>query len=314
MRRVRLAADSLHAGPHFSLSLQRTLRIPDDGNTYPLPPGLGRFPVRRVRDYWRTVPREWRETGGWFIPMYQREALWLCFSGHHWHPVAVKIGVGGINALSGARFDTRLRARPQQDYLVAPDQPWLDGIKAGEGIIRQFVAMPLGSGVTVEGQLTGEETTGGIQVAIIEPKPGRFPERPPRPRGLRMAERSMVMACASPAMGLGAGGRMVQKVYPDGHGRATWDASRVTHFTIHIANSAMWRRITGEPIPRTPIDAATYTRYGLPWFALYDEHRRDIAVPDELRRVKSLGELEPRVPDAPVAVSAGQTVGLTLPA
>ena len=28
--------------------------------------------------------------------------------------------------------------------LVVPDQPWLDGINAGNGFIRQVVAMPLG--------------------------------------------------------------------------------------------------------------------------------------------------------------------------
>jgi len=41
----------------------------------------------------------------------------------------------------------------------------LDGINAGQGFIRQFVAIPLGSGVTVEAQLTGKEEQGGIEVS-----------------------------------------------------------------------------------------------------------------------------------------------------
>lgn len=41
------------------------------------------------------------------------------------------------------------------------EQPWLDGIATGTGTIRQFVAMPLGLGYTVEGQLTEEEQFGG---------------------------------------------------------------------------------------------------------------------------------------------------------
>ena len=45
--------------------------------------------------------------------------------------------------------------------------------------IRQFVAMPLGSGYTVEGQITGAEEFGGIQILAFEPKPGRFPDAPP---------------------------------------------------------------------------------------------------------------------------------------
>jgi hypothetical protein len=34
--------------------------------------------------------------------------------------------------------------------VVCPDQPWLDGINAGDGYIRQFVAMPLGMGYTAK--------------------------------------------------------------------------------------------------------------------------------------------------------------------
>ena len=30
------------------IAFQRTLRIPDDGETYSIPPGLGEFPIRRV--------------------------------------------------------------------------------------------------------------------------------------------------------------------------------------------------------------------------------------------------------------------------
>ena len=63
--------------------------------------------------------------------------------------------------------------------MVCPPQPWLDGINAGENYIRQFVAMPLGEGYAVEGQITGDEVWGGIQISVFEPKPGRFPDVPP---------------------------------------------------------------------------------------------------------------------------------------
>ena len=43
--------DRLFFGDGFSLVFQRTLRIPDDGRDYPLPPGLGRFPLRHIDDY-----------------------------------------------------------------------------------------------------------------------------------------------------------------------------------------------------------------------------------------------------------------------
>jgi hypothetical protein len=55
---------SIRLSPHFEISFQRTLRIPDDGREYPLPPGLGEFPVCRVADYAGRVPEAWRERGG----------------------------------------------------------------------------------------------------------------------------------------------------------------------------------------------------------------------------------------------------------
>ncbi len=51
--------------------------------------------------------------------------------------------------------------------LATPAQPWLDGINTGKDIVRQFVAMPLGKGVTVEAQITDNEVVGGLQLEAI---------------------------------------------------------------------------------------------------------------------------------------------------
>ena len=120
---------------------QRTLRIPDDGKIYPLPAGFGRFPLRHVDDYKDTVPAPWTERGGVLMPMYQSEALWIRFSTRY--PFAVKVAAGKINAVTGDPWSRDLQADPQ-NYLVLPEQPWLDGFAVRKGVIRQFVAMPLG--------------------------------------------------------------------------------------------------------------------------------------------------------------------------
>ncbi|THC94159.1 hypothetical protein EYZ11_006367 [Aspergillus tanneri] len=60
-------------------------------------------------------------------------------------------------------------SRDKQDYVVVPEQQWLDGIAVGPGIVRQFVSMPLGAGYTVEGQVTGKEKFGSIQIEVIPP-------------------------------------------------------------------------------------------------------------------------------------------------
>jgi hypothetical protein len=286
----RVERDRVRIGDRFAVSFQRTLRIPDDGRTYPLPPGLGAFPVHAVEEYADRVPARWREQGGVFIPMYQREAMWLFFDAAPWKPNAVKVGIGKINAVSGEAWDETLHADPQ-DYVVCPDQMWLDGIKAGPDVIRQFVAMPLGQGYTVESQLTGAEEFGGIQIVVFEPRPGKFPdEPPPRPVGLEMA----VMSLAAPAgeMGLGAGGKMEQKIYPDRYGIETWDPHNFGSVFVHIVNSQQCRELTGlEPLP-TPVSAEAYTRHGLPWFALYDEREADLPTPESLAGVKSVREID----------------------
>ena len=71
-------------------------------------------------------------------------------AGIHWRPNALKVAVGKVNAVSGQPWSERLKPEDRdgnQDYLVVPEQPWLDGINSGDGTIRQFVAMPLGDGL-----------------------------------------------------------------------------------------------------------------------------------------------------------------------
>ena len=98
---VSIDDDQLIFGNALSISFQKTLRIPDDGKVYPLPPSLGDFPISKVEDYASKVPKKWLDRGGFFIPMYQREALWLSFGAQPSLPLAVKIGTGKINAISG---------------------------------------------------------------------------------------------------------------------------------------------------------------------------------------------------------------------
>jgi hypothetical protein len=308
---ISVEQNRVQIGERFALSFQRTLRIPDDGKTYPLPPTLGQFPVHRAADYATHIPTEWHlmEDGlerAIFIPMYQREALWLAFEGASWKPNAVKIGVGCVNALTGGDWDDGLHDNPQ-NYLVCPNQPWLDGLKTRAGVVRQFVAMPLGWGYTVEAQLTGQEQFGGIQVQVYDPKPGLFPDEPPPPppvdaqpgalmggffSGPAGAPLSAIAGAPQMDMGLAAGGEITQKIYPDAYGLSTWDTSHHGELQVFIVNIARYVQITGEPPPATPVDAQTYTRYGFPWFELYDEDLSDIAPSQVLSGLASVADID----------------------
>lgn len=322
---VKIDCDNLIFGD-LSISLNRTLRIPDDGKNYPLPPGLGKFPIKNVLDYKSKVPQTWLESGGVFIPMYQREAMWLTFMpGKNWKPSAIKIAVGMINAISGESWDQKLRPATE-DYIVAPPQPWLDGINAGDGIIKQFVAMPLGMGYTVEGQLTGQEKYGGLQIIVYQPKEGIFKEPEHSTFNLSYDDDNYMvgstpqappMVGSPPAgqqMGLAAGGRMKQNIYPDPHGIDTWDQNTALPLFVHIVNSDMYRQITDQEPPPTPVSAKTYTQYGYPWFDLYDESLGDIKASKILKKVKSIMQmdkkkgLKPQQDDSTVNIPKDQLI------
>jgi hypothetical protein len=89
-------------------------------------------------------------------------------------------------------------------------------------------------------------------------------------------------------MGLGAGGAMKQKIYPDAYGIDVWNQDNSGSATVYILNSAQYQRVTGAEPPPTPIEAATYTQHNLPWFELYDEDKQDVAPADRLAGAKTI--------------------------
>jgi len=355
---------------HMRITFHRTLRLPEDGKTYPLPPSLGVFPVKRVDDYADRVPASWRDRGGVFVPLYQHEALWIQFEKLTHKPCAVKVGVGKVNAITGGPWRDSLNIN--QDYVVAPPQPWLDGIKSGDGSVKQFVAMPLGGGYTVEGQVTGEEKHGGLQLSIYPGKDEHFPvpknvmrgiggnyetyssnhvnvvlgdtmgfdeeagaagsvevtstvvmaggapvskgdvkfksmysrsdESPLRRTSVRRkgpadeptirSRRTRARVAQAAEMGLAAGGNMKQKIYPDPHGCEVWDQESKERVFVHLVNSQMYREITGEDPPATPITQGTYIQYAYPWYDVWDENLGDVSTPGVLAGVKTTSQID----------------------
>lgn len=385
---VFVEGDSIRIGRHFKVKFCRTLRVPDDGKDYPLPAGLGCFPLHAVADYANRVPSDWLETGGFFLPMYQSEAMYLEFSGQSWRPNIAKVGVGRINAVTGKAWNENISA-VEQDYLLCPHQRWLDGINAGQGFVRQFVAMPLGQGYTIEEQVTDECRYGGIQIAAFSAKPGIFPEIDPsvikmaklksidsnlmagilklsspyqsvlamhvlgysegkildtlevsidvieeyerkaeeRVRGytkgvgkrflLKKIQKEALeqlesvigntdaysrlkevlfpspredirYSIISNRMGLGAGGRITQKIIADTFGAETWDKSNNGSIFIHLVNSEVYKEITGNQPPNPPVEAVLYQQKGIPWFKYYDDNHVALSPSRILSRVKSI--------------------------
>ncbi len=258
MLKLRSDGHSIRVGRNLSVSFQRTLRVPDDERTYRIPPGFGDFPICRVEDYLGSVPESWKEPGAMFLPVYQREAVWLNFDGAYWRPNAVKVAVGDSSAITGRSLRHGLDSEAQ-DYIVCPDQGWLDGTSGSDGFTRQIVCGPPGE---------GPEDACCIRLIVHEPKPGRFPEREPREKF------GAIMACclaASEETGSPAVGRMRQMIRADEHGADSWDEDNYGEVTVRLVTSAAYGEITGSALPPTPVSARIYEEYGLPWLAVYEE-------------------------------------------
>ncbi|KAF5661549.1 integral membrane protein [Fusarium circinatum] len=164
----------------LTITFRRTIRVPDNKNTSGLPPDKGAFPLFKIQDYARKLPLSMAQKGGMFIPMYQREALWIDFESTKTY--AIRIHVGNVNIVSGEpkvpTLATELRRRQLlkkeksiQDYIVVPDQKWIDGVATAPGQVRQLVAMPMATGTSIEVQMNGEESTAGIQFDITRLDP-----------------------------------------------------------------------------------------------------------------------------------------------
>jgi len=347
---IDVVGNSLHLsmkdGPRtrgIKISLVRTLRIPDDDKIYPLPAGLGMFPIKRVEDYKEKVPKSWLEHGGVFFPMWQREAMWMSFGQDVSCPFAMKVAAGKINAISGETWTKELKAKNGdiQDYAVSPPQAWIDGFNVGKEVIRQFVSMPLGMGYTVEGQITGKEEFGGIQIQVypIKKEHRKDPSSSGILRGMTLTggaggmtsgaggvinyggevptsgmalvsetsvngaymysagsieglERGIsTKALKSAEMGLASGGRITQKIYEDPHGVDSWNQDiEGGKIFIHIVNSEMWKQITGEVNPPSPISKEAYKTHGIPWFGMYDEGVPAVEGSTKLAGTKSVSE------------------------
>jgi len=300
----------VHPQASLRIAFQRTFRIPDDDKEYPLPPGFGAFPLRHVDDYAQNVPPLWIDHGGVMLPMYQSEAMWLYFNadyvdGHDClYPFVVKVATGKINAVTGDTWSGWLQRNPQ-DYMVTTKQPWLDGYCVEKGIIRQFVAMPLGEDYSAEEQITGKAEHGGIQVAVYPMKrkalKKHFPKRILRRRKQRRHPLlSVALSLAEPDMGLAPGGRMRQEIYEDPFGLDDWEIENRGRCFVHIVNSLVWRSITTENPPIIPLTAKEYNNAGLPWFDYYNEDAKSLKGSKKLSDMKSVSEKGKEKGDVPL--------------
>ncbi|KAI0832186.1 hypothetical protein F5Y06DRAFT_307499 [Hypoxylon sp. FL0890] len=287
------------------ISFQRTIRVSDYVDRCDLPPDIGTFPLFKVRDYAQRLPPEMAAKGGLFFPMHQKEAMWIKLSADA--PFMIKIYAGGVNVSSGEHHAEGVEARRRrvelrnagnslQDYVVVPDQYWLDGITVSPRVARQFVAMPMNQGYSVEAQLTGKELTAPPCLQEYEET---IPFRCSPNNSIDNLKKLLEDLTGMPAdmQLLGSSGPTLSRDEFHCETDTGLNLIQIQGSTVHMfwrlndgkvvirptiseeiaskgvrmLNGAAFRRVTGRELPPSPIEASTYVDKGLPFLAMYEE-------------------------------------------
>jgi hypothetical protein len=259
---VRVKDDEIEFGGLCTIGFERTLCVPADGRKYPLPPGLGTFQIHDLSGC-ANLPAGWKRRGALAIVLARCEALWICFSARWWHPCAVKLGLGGVNILTGHRWRNGLSGA-RQDYLACPAQPWLEAYCPAPGEMAQFVAPPMNDASEANVDPAHVDAH-DLRIAVYPPRAGRFDETPPT------EVRDPFVLGRPCELRLGRGEDLHRRICPDPHGRETWDESAPTEVRLHLLNPATFHAITGTPPPLTPISRQDYESLGVPWLKEYGE-------------------------------------------
>lgn len=152
-----------------------------------------------------------------------------------------------------------------QNYIVRPRQHWLDGIATSNGKVSQFVVDSVGSGYSVEAQVTGIDSIAGLQFEIIPQKHfgGSDAYELKSPEEMKSATKVKEMSIAP-------GGLIHQVIVDDTFSARNRDTEYSTMFNVQLIDVASCGAL-GIPVPSTPVTAQTYAEHGYPFFKMYEE-------------------------------------------
>lgn len=303
--KLLISFPEVHKDAYATIEFKRTLRIQNDekGYTCSLPDwDISEF--RNVKDC-ANEATQWQEKGGAMMPMYQSEALLMAFEGDY--PIAVKVGIGGINAINGSRWleglsktsnqpidsskATAKGAHINQNYVIIPQQSRLDYFCDDKGQIAQLVATPIGFSETANEQINGSIAGNEILIEafpikfskweeILEErcahkdKVEKYGETSSRWDSDEEYELGITRLFRNPNpnhyVEVGSG-HIKQTIKLDPYITSNWLTKSTSRYRIKLCNTELWGKITSEKPISAPFSAKDYINHGIPWFKHYAE-------------------------------------------
>jgi hypothetical protein len=252
MLRLQVRHDGLLFGDSLRVCFMRTPRVSDQHDADSTPQDFGEFPMFIATDYLDSAPPACRVQPSIMIPMHPHEAMWIRFSADDPKPTAVKVGVDGVNAVTGDSWHERLSADPQ-DYLVCPEQTRLDGHITGNGDIRQFTAASSNKNHGIRRRPPEHYNYNSIWLMVFE---SRNPPPVAPHDHMGPPERGDAGIWTRPAQSTRASICMEKPrlaIQPDRYGIHTWDTLSYGWVCVYLVNTLTFLHITGQEMPPSPI-------------------------------------------------------------
>lgn len=231
------------------------------------------------------APEDWQRSQPPIAASYMTavkvgHGAWLDFNGNrnHEYDVAIQVSVQGINAISGLKVDgfglnqyneicPRHQVRlghdrfcgscnyrwPAQDYLTTAAEGsagclWLDGFRAADGTVRQFVFTGE-EGRGVAEQLLGEERSFSIGVAFYRSVRPRVRRSVTRGGGLEAFGAQPKGLARSVDIDIAAGARIKQDVHADPNRLDYWEPQPSgVLYLYYVAEEAAAALIGARPV------------------------------------------------------------------
>ncbi len=278
---VRL--DDVHPQAVAGVRFQRALRLPKGTPPYESVRSDAFHTPRPLNDFYDDLGFEWLlRSNQHLICLFVSESVTLEFISPNTYPLAVKVSIGHIDALSGLPNNGSLNRVPQ-DYIVLPTQHWIDAWQDETGATHDFVAPPPGNPDEKGVPEPRDDDRDCISVTFFPMKGDvfrRYCDDLDQNAGRqvygqpdfaeRFTETHMMRGRLNYDMQKGPAWD-TGMVFPDPFDVGDWDMEKAKSVSVSMVRPKVWAALTGDTLDGPLFKRSIYEDAGVPWFDEYAE-------------------------------------------